>query len=116
MNTHYLSYGDTLTPLGCQLKQKNTSGTLAVVSLTGKTVKVFVTDEAGTTVVTETETGVTVVDAANGKVQYDFQGGASLLDAGDYYVYFRVYSGAERDTYPVETEQMHVVIQDPNNP
>jgi len=113
MTTHYVSYGDTLTPLGAILKQKDATGVLAAVNLTGLTVKAFVTDDTDQVVVTETTVGVTVVTASEGKVQYDFQGGASLLPVGKYYMYFRVYTGSERDTYPARPRQMQVIVQNP---
>jgi hypothetical protein len=97
---HSLTVGDTLTPLGCQLKQVTTAGVLSPVSLAGLTVKFKMTDSAGATVVAETTSGVTVVDSATGKVQYDFQA-ADVAKAGVYYGRFMVYSGTERDTYPI---------------
>jgi hypothetical protein len=97
---HSLTVGDTLTPLGCQLKQVNASGVLTPVSLAGATVKFKMSDTDGVIVVTETETGVTVVDATTGKVSYDFQA-ADVDTAGIYYGRFVVYSGLEKDTYPI---------------
>ena len=106
MNTHYTQYGDSLTPVGLQLKTK----AAVVVDLTGKTVKVFLTDKVGTVVVAETTTGVTVTSAVDGKVAYDFPTGANALPAGTYYLYVRVYSGTERDTYPSQKREMRIVI------
>ena len=58
---------DTRTALSVQLKQKNEAGTDTVVDLTGLTVKFKLYDSAGTVVVSETQTGVTVSDAVTGK-------------------------------------------------
>lgn len=111
MNTHAIQYGDSLTPLGAVLKQRNEAGVLAAVDLTGRTAKVLVVDAGGSVVVAETTTGVTVVDQEAGKVSYDFRTGDDALPAGTYYLYFRVYSGTERDTFPVEPKQMKVVVK-----
>lgn len=98
---HEIVYGDTLTPIGATLKQKNTSGTLVAKVLTGLTVKAMITDTKNTTIVAETTTGVTVVDADAGQVTYDVQTTQRLLP-GEYFLYFRLYSGSERDTYPTK--------------
>lgn len=109
--THYISVGDTLTPLGVQLKQRDSNGTLSVVSLSGKTVKFTMCNSAGTKIVDEGTTGVTVVDATNGKVQYDFQV-ADVATAGTFYAWFTVYSGAERDTYPAGGRKLVIQIDE----
>jgi hypothetical protein len=111
MNTHTIRQGDSLTPLGMKLKRKNTSGVLASVDLTGKTVKVLIRDPAGNVVLDETETGVTVTSAANGEVSYDFPAGLDALDAGTYFLEALVYSGTERDTYPVEPKEMKIAVK-----
>ena len=107
--THRISVGDTLTPLACQLKQRDANGTLAAVNLTGLTVKFTLVNSAGTKVVDEGTTGVTVTDAANGKVQYDFQT-ADVATAGTFYGWFTVYSGTEHDTYPAGGRKLVIQI------
>ena len=107
METKHIIHGDNLTPIGMQLKHPDTDGTLVVTDLSALTTKVFVVDDRTNVVVTETTTGVTEVDASNGKITYDFQ---SSLPPGTYYVYARVYSGDQRDTYPDQPAQMRVVI------
>ena len=111
LETHDVTSGDTLTPMGCQLKQRNAAGTLAAVNLTGLTVKFTLVKEDGTVVVDEDEAGVTVTDATNGKVEYDFPGTA-VVDAGDYYGWFTVYFGGERDTYPQKGRRFKIVISE----
>lgn len=106
---HAIAVGDTLTPLGCQLKQASTTGTLAAVNLTGLTVKFTMVSADGTVVVNEATTGVSVTDAANGKVQYDFQT-ADVANAGTFYGWFTVYSGSEHDTYPVGGRKLVIQI------
>ena len=109
MQVHKISLGNTLTPLGCQLRQLGTDGLYAGVNLAGLTVKFTMIAEDGTVVVAETATGVTVVTAATGYVQYDFQA-ADVDVAGTFYGYFNVYSGTEFDTYPAEERQLKIVI------
>ena len=106
---HKLGVGDTLTPMGRQLKQRDASGVLAVVNLAGLTVKFSMVNEAGLKICNEVTTGVTVTDAANGKVQYDFQT-ADVATAGTYYAWFTVYSGTEHDTYPIGGRKLVIQI------
>lgn len=108
---HELSVGDTLTPLAVQLKQRNASGVLTAVDLSGLTVKFQMVDSSGATVVAETVTGVTVTTAASGLVQYDFQA-ADVDEAGTFYGWFTVYSGAEHDTYPANGRKLVIVISE----
>lgn len=106
---HKIGIGDTLTPLGCQLKQLSASGVLTPVVLSGLTVKFTLVNSAGTVVVNEGTTGVTVTEALTGKVQYDFQT-TDVATAGTYYGWFTVYSGAEKDTYPVGGRKLVIEI------
>ena len=96
---HSITVGDTLSPMYVQLVQRDDSKVLVPVDLTSNTVKFFMVDEDGEEVVAETTTGVTVEDAEDGKVSYDFQA-ADVTDGGTYYGWFRVYDGSECDTYP----------------
>lgn len=108
---HTITVGDTLTPLGAQLLQKNASGIWEAIDLTSKTVKFRMVDDEGTVIVDDTESNVTVEDAENGKVSYDFQD-ADVATAGIYYGWFRVFSGSERDTYPVDGRTLEIVVVD----
>ncbi len=109
MDTHKIGVGDTLTPIGVQLKQKNNSGVLAVVDLTGMTVKFKMVSSAGVVIVAETANNVSVTAAITGKVQYDFQA-ADVDTVGVYYLWFTAYTGAERDTFPVGGRELRLVI------
>ena len=111
MQKHDISVGDTLTPLGCQLRQLDDVGVYTNVNLTGLTVKFQMVAEDGTVVVIETATGVTVNNATLGKVQYDFQA-ADVDTAGVYYGWFTVYDGTEKDTYPAKGRQLRITISD----
>jgi hypothetical protein len=105
---HYVSVGDTLTPMAVQLVRKSPTGLYVAVNLTGLTVKFTLVDEAGTVVVTETNTGVMVTDDVNGKVTYDFS--SADVDEGIYYGWFRAYSGTEYDTFPVGGRQLEIIV------
>lgn len=106
---HKISVGDTLTPLAVQLKQKDSNGALAAVNLTGLTVKFTMVNSAGTVIVNEATTGVTVTTAASGLVQYDFQA-ADVVTSGTFYGWFTVYSGTEKDTYPAGGRKLTIEI------
>lgn len=105
LRVHVIRVGDTLTPLAVELKRP--SG--APVDLTGLTIKFKLLNSAGTAVVAETTSNVTVTAATLGRVQYDFQS-ADVATAGTYYAYFTVYSGSERDTFPVDSRRLVVEI------
>lgn len=90
---------DTLTPISAQLQQKDSTGTLTNVDLTGMTVKFKMVNSTGGAVVAETATGVTVTSAANGRVQFDFSA-AHVTRPGTYWGWFVVYSGSESTTFP----------------
>jgi hypothetical protein len=114
MDAHYRTYGDMQTPLGLHLTRADDDGEQQDYDVTGLTVKVAITDASdGSVVVAETTTGITVVTASEGKVSYDFQGGANLLPEGEYLVWIRVYDGTEFDTFPVYPDEMRVIITDP---
>jgi hypothetical protein len=106
---HIVTLGDTLTPLGVQLVRMDENGVYTPVDLTGLTVKFKMTDYYGADVVVETVTGVSVIDALTGKVQYDFQP-ADVDTAGDYFAWFMVYNGSERDTFPVDGRTLCVRV------
>lgn len=107
--THDVHINDTATTIAAQLKRKNAAGTLTAVDLTGLTVKFKMVDRDGTAVIAETAAGVTVTDASNGKVTYDFQA-ADVDVAGEYYGYFVVYTGSEGDTFPVKRRDLKIVV------
>lgn len=109
---HVICVGDTLTPLGFQCKQRDADGSLSVVSLSGKTVKFSMENEAGTKVIDEVTSGVAVTDATNGKGTFTFSG-AQVATAGTYYGYVTVYSGSSRDTYPTGNRKLIIEIVEP---
>lgn len=108
--THVRQINNTRTVLPVTLQQNNEAGTATAVDLTGLTVKFLMVDEDGTESVSETTTGVTVVSAAAGTVNYDFST-AGVDETGRYYAYFRVYNGSEFDTFPVESRDLVVCVE-----
>lgn len=107
---HRRRVGDTLTALSVTLQQPNESGVLAAVNLTGKTVSFKMVNMAdGTTKVAMTDTGVTVVTAASGAVDYDFQSGG-VDAAGVYLGTFVVTSATETDSFPVKQQELRIII------
>ena len=105
---HYISVGDSLTPMAVQLIRKATTGLYVAVNLTGLIVKFTLVDEAGTVIVAETTSGVSVTDAANGKVTYDFS--TADVDEGIFYGWFRAYNGTEYDTFPIGGRQLEIIV------
>ena len=109
MQVHKIIVGDTLTPLGVQLKQKSAAGVLSVVDLSNSTCKFLMVAANGVVKVAETDSNVTITDASNGKVQYDFQS-TDVDTPGTYYAWFKNYSGGECDTFPTAGRELKVII------
>jgi hypothetical protein len=92
------------------LQQPNDSGVLAAVDLTGKTVQFKMVNAATNIVeIAMTSTGVSVVTAASGTVNYDFSG-AGVDTAGVYWGTFVVTEGGETDSFPVRTQDLRILI------
>lgn len=110
MITHTITENDTLSPLAVTLTQVNELGVPTAVSLSGKTVKFKMVGRDGTVKLAETDTGITVTSAVDGKVQYDFSS-AAVDTPGMYYGWFVVYDGSETDTFPANgrTLAIHIV-------
>ena len=106
---HTITVGDTLTPLACQLKQRDADGSLCDVQLTGLVVKFSMVAADGSVKVAETTEGVVVIDQDHGEVRYDFH--SSHVDTeGTFYGWFHVYDGLERDTYPAGGRKLQIDI------
>jgi len=108
--THIRRVGDTRTVLPVTLQQPNESGVLTVVDLTGKTVSFKMVNAATNAVeIALTSTGVSVVTAASGTVNYDFSG-AGVDTAGVYWGTFVVTEGGETDSFPVIQKDLKIII------
>jgi len=103
--TQIRQVGDRLTPIAAQLIRPDDT----IVDLTDTTVKFIMYDVSGTLKVAEVD--ATIVSAEDGKVRY--RPTADDVDTpGNYNAYFRVYSDAKRDSFPVETGQFRISIQE----
>jgi hypothetical protein len=102
-----ISVGDTRTPLARTLYQGQ-----SVVDLSGLTVKFYMVDSTGLSVVAESTTGVTVVSASLGKVSKTFLA-ADVDTAGIYYGWFTVYNGSAFDHFPAEGRNLIIEIVTP---
>ena len=106
--THRRRSGDYRTVLPVTLQQANGSGVLTVVDLTGLTVAFKLVNAATSLVaIVNTSTGVTVVTAADGTVNYDF---SATLPAGVYWGTFTVTQSGETDAFPVAAKGLKVIV------
>ena len=107
---HRRRVGDLRTVLPVTLKQPDSNGDLQVVDLTSKSVTFKMVNAAdGTTKIAATATGVTVVTAASGTVNYDFSSGG-VDAAGVYWGTFIVTESAETDSFPVAQSELKIII------
>ena len=108
--THRRRVGDLRTVLPVTLKQPDSNGDLQVVDLTGKTVTFKMINAAdGTTKISATSTGVTVVTAASGTVNYDFSSGG-VDEAGVFWGTFIVTESGDTDSFPVMQQGLRIII------
>ena len=113
MSVHRMTAGDSLTPLSVQLTQPDENGNAVAVNLStisSLVIKFIMTDSEGDIVIAETTHGVTIVTAADGLVQYEFE--EVDVVAGEYDAWFRVYSGTKFDTYPSDGGSLKVRVID----
>ena len=109
--THRRRVGDTRTALPVTLQQPNESGVLTAVNLTSLGTPTFemVNAADGTTKVAATTTGITVVTAASGTVNYQFSSGG-VDAAGVFYGTFTVTESTRTDSFPVAQQGLRIVI------
>lgn len=107
---HVRHITDERTALSVTLQQPNESGVDTAIDLTGLTVEFKMVNSAGVDVIAQTETGVSVVDAAAGEVDYSFPT-AGMATAGLYYGYFIVTSSSKTDHFPVTAKELRISIQ-----
>ena len=107
--THTRHATDTLTAMSIAITQANESGTEVAVDLSGRTVTFRMVNSVGEEVVAETSTGVTVTDAVNGEVEYDFET-AGVATYGVYYGYFNASSGGQPNTFPVVQKELKIIL------
>ena len=107
---HRRRVGDLRTVLSVTLQQPDSTGTLSAVNLTGLSVTFKMINAAdGTTKIAATSTGVTVVTAASGAVNYDFSSGG-VDAAGVFLGTFLVTESTQTDAFPVNAKHLKIVI------
>ena len=107
---HRRRVGDTRTVLPVTLQQPDESGVLTAVDLTGLSITFSMVNAAtGATKIAATSTGVSVVTAASGTVNYDFSAGG-VDTAGVYWGTFSVTQSGETDAFPVMQKGLKICI------
>ena len=107
---HQRRVGDTRTTLSVTLQQPDSTGTLQSVNLSGLTVEFSMVNAAtGATKIAKTGTGITVVSAAAGTVNYDFSA-AGVDTAGIFWGTFTVTQSGETDAFPVKSQDLKILF------
>lgn len=107
---HRRRVGDLRTVLPVTLQQPDSSGVLAAINLTGLAVTFKMINAAtGATKIAATSTGLTVVTAASGTVNYDFSSGG-VDAAGVYWGTFLVTESGQTDAVPVRQKDLRIII------
>ena len=107
---HRRRVGDLRTVLPVTLQQPDSTGTLAAINLTGLDVTFKMINAAtGATKIAATATGVTVVSAAAGTVNYDFSSGG-VDTAGVFWGTFLVTASGQTDAVPVRQKDLKIII------
>lgn len=108
--THRRRVGDTRTALSVLLQQENEAGVLTAVDLTGLTVSFEMVEAlTGDDKIATTISGVTVVDAEEGIVDYVFSSGG-VDEGGIFYATFTVTESGATDSFPVMAKGLRVMI------
>lgn len=102
--TYDIHIGDGRTPFKATLLQGGSP-----VNLSGLTVKFKLITADGSVLLAETVTGVTVLVAADGTVQYDFSTLAPHTES-ELYGYFIVINGIKTDHFPVKHRELRFRI------
>lgn len=113
--------GDTETPITATLEQRDETNQLAVVDLTGKTIKFMLVDADDAIVIGETAASI-VGDPTDGVAGYTWTAAnftTILTNMGDemevyYYGYFRLYDATKPDTFPVRRKVLRIKMQRTN--
>lgn len=108
--THRRRVGDLRTVLPVTLQQPDSSGALSAINLTGLTVSFKMVNAAdGVMKIAATSTGVTVVSAAAGTVNYDFSA-EGVDEAGVFWGTFLVTESGQTDAVPVRQKDLKIII------
>jgi archaellum component FlaF (FlaF/FlaG flagellin family) len=103
---HHRHVGDTEVAIAATLQRPDETA----VDVTSCTVRFKVVSTGGVVKVAESDTNVTVTDAANGQVQYNPQS-ADVDTAGIYWAYFTVEDASNNtDTFPAKQGDLEIVF------
>ena len=105
---HRRRQGDTRTVLPVTLQQPDSIGVLQPVNLTGLSVS-FTMVNAATNATKVSAASATIVTAASGTVNYDFQS-ADVDTPGVYWGTFTVTQSGETDAFPVAQKGLKILI------
>ena len=108
---HRRRQGDTRTVLPVTLQQPDNTGILQPVNLTGLSVT-FTMVNAATNATKVNAASATIVTAALGTVNYDFQA-ANVDTPGIYWGTFSVSHSGETDAFPVASKGLKILIDGP---
>jgi hypothetical protein len=108
-----ITTGDTLDPLGVQLKQRNAAGALTPVDLSTSTLKFRMVHNEDELIIHRTSTGVTIITAATGFAQFQFSD-IQVAVSGIYWGFFIEYKGGKTRTFP--TGRKLKIIMNPKEP
>lgn len=107
---HRRRVGDLRTVLPVTLQQPDSTGTLVAINLTGLDVTFKMINAAtGATKIAATATGVSVVSAAAGTVNYDFSSGG-VDTAGVFWGTFLVTESGQTDAVPVRQKDLQIIF------
>ena len=107
---HRRRVGDLRTVLPVTLQQPDSTGVLAAINLTGLDVTFKMINAVdGSTKIAATATGVSVVSAAAGTVNYDFSSGG-VDAAGVFWGTFLVTESGQTDAVPVRQKDLRIII------
>jgi len=110
IQTHKITDLDSLTPIGRTLKRGGSA-----IDGTALTLQTKLVSDAGTVIHDWTATGASWSVAASGKAQYDWQPAdltafQAAADGAVFWLWFRVASGGEYDTFPHDGRKLKIVV------
>lgn len=111
IQVHYLTDGDSLTPIGRTLKRGGAAVDGSALDLQTKLV-----DDGGAVIHDWSATGASWETASAGKAQYDWQGAdlaafQAAADGAVFWLWFRVASSGEYDTFPHDGRKLKIVVR-----
>ena len=111
IQVHYLTDLDSLTPIGRTLKRGGSA-----INGTSLTLQTKLVADGGTVVHDWSATGASWQTASTGKAQYDWQAAdlaafQAAEDGAAFWLWFRVVSSGEYDTFPHDGRKLKIVVR-----